>query len=259
VVAAVRDTVPAPSANPLARPAEFDSTEGDSIAEPLLFMAWHAPYGSPRARADLDLTCRDTSVVDTLYLSFETGRDLPGFYGMSAKLRFHPVEGDTLGAFWHFGREGDNPAGVKIQLDPDGTFPCSQPWIRPGLGAPAFDYTPWSSQLSFIYAVSAGEQAPVSARTRYCFARVLLDRRLCHLAGSRQPVCIEWVDAFYSGGGRDLPIERGPGRYVTVNSPDGSVCAPYRRLLKPGLWTPSRLARRSTVPAPAAPTDSTRH
>jgi len=234
----------------------FDSTLGDSFAEPRLYMAWRAPYGMPRARTDLDLTCGDTSRVDTLYLSFETGRDLPGFFGMSAKLRFHPAEGDSLGPFWFFGREGANPGALQIQLDPDGTFPCSQPWVRPGLGAPGFEFHPWAAQLSFVYAVAVGAEAPVSGRTRYCFARVLFARNRCHLPGSRQPVCIEWAEAFYSGGGRDLPIERGPARYVTVNSPDGSVCGPYRRLVRPAAWTPYRPGPGATAPVRAAPPDS---
>jgi hypothetical protein len=256
--AATRDTGRT-MAFPTSEAVAFDSTLGDSFAEPRIFMAWRAPYGTPGALSNLDLACDDTSRVDTLYLSFETGRDLPGFFGMSAKLRFYPAEGDTLGPFWFFGREGRNPGALMIQIDPDGTFPCSQPWVRPGLGGPTFEFRPWAAELSFVYAVAVGTEAPVSGRTRYCFARVLIARNRCHLAGSRQPVCIEWAEAFYSGGGRDLPIERGPARYVSLNSPDGSVCDPYRRLSRLAPWTPARPGTGSSGPVQAAPPDSTGH
>jgi hypothetical protein len=256
--AAVRDTGRTLAPQVPERPAYFDSTRGDSFAEPQLFMAWRAPYGTPGAQANLDMDCSDTSRVDTLYLSFETGRDLPEFVGMSAKLLFHPAEGDSLGPFWSFGREGANPGALMIQLDPDGTFPCSQPWVRPGLGAPGFEFNPWLGQLTFVYAVSLDDVAPISGRTRYCYARVLLHRRHCRLAGLRQPVCVEWAEAFYSGGGNDIPIQRGPARFVTVNSPDGSVCAAYRRVVRPSTWRPIRPARGGVSPARGGPpADST--
>lgn len=244
--------VPAPAK------AVFDTTEGDSFADPQLYLAWKAPHGMPGARANLNLTCGDSTEVDTLYLTFETGRDLPGFYGVSAKLRLHPADGDSLGLFWSFGRDGANPGALKIQLDPDGTFPCSQPWVRPGLGAPFFEFHPWVGELSFVYAVPLGQAAPISGRTRYCLARVLLDQRRCHLPGVRQPVCIEWAEAFYSGGGRDIPIKHGSARFVTLNSPDGSVCEPYFRVTKPIIWTPYRLGPEGKLPVRGVPSDSTR-
>jgi hypothetical protein len=126
------------------------------------------------------------------------------------------------------------------------------------VGVPTFEFHPWAGELSFVYAVSEGDAVPISGRARYCFARVLLDQKRCRLPGVRQPVCIEWAEAFYSGGGRDLPIERGPARYVTLNSPDGSVCGPYRRITRPGTWTPYRLGPGGTAPVRAAPPDSAR-
>jgi hypothetical protein len=239
--------------SPALRKAVFDSTRGDSFAAPQIYMAWKAPYGTPGARANLDLTCSDSSEVDTLYLSFETGRDLPGFVGLSATLRIHPADGDSLGPFWFFGSGGANPGVLKIQLDPDGTFPCSQPWVRSGVGVPIFKFHPWAGDLSFVYAVPLRSAVPISGRTRYCFARVLLEQRRCRLPGVRQPVCIEWVKAAYSGGGRDFPIRRGPARYVTLNSPDGSVCGPYRSVTGPGGWRPARRGPGAAVPVRAVP------
>jgi hypothetical protein len=228
---------PGRSLVPLGTSAAYDSTLGDSIAEPRLFMAWHAPYGMPGASSNLQLGCRDTVGEDTLYLSFETGRNLEGFYGVSGWLRFHPAEGDTLGPFWHFGPGGTNLGSVRAQLDPDGSFPCSQPWNRSGFGNLAFKNGGMVGEMRFVYAVPVGQTVPVSATQRFCMARIILAHRRCHLAGSDQPVCLEWFDAQYSGGGRDLPIKLGE-RLVTINSPDGRVSLPYRRTGKVPAWAP---------------------
>ena len=153
-------------------------------------------------------------------------------------LRFHPAFGETLGVHWFFGRGGANPGAISMQFDPDGTFPCSQPWVRSGTGVPGFEFHPWGAELTFLYAVTKADAIPVSGRTRYCYARVLFSHKRCHLPGASQPVCIEWVDARYSGGGHEFPIKRGPGRFVSLNSRDGGVCAPYRRPRMPGQWNP---------------------
>lgn len=234
--------------------AAFDSTRGDSFAESQLFLSWKAPYGEPGARTNLDLTCGDTSEVDTLYLTFETGRDLRGFFGGAGKLRVHPAVGDTLGPFWRTGAGGPNSGTVRFQFDPDSTFPCPQPWVRPGISIPSSEFRPWGSEYSFIHAVILGDQVPISGRTRYCFGRMLFEQRRCWLPGARQPVCIEWVSAVYSGGGLDIPIESGSARYVTLNSPDGSVSGPYRSAQKPRRWTFDRV---KPGPAPTAPPGST--
>ncbi len=223
--------------SPLGRTADYDSTLGDSIREPRVFMAWHAPYGTRRAMPNLQLSCRDTVGEDTLFLSFETGRNLEGFYGVAGRLRFHPAHGETLGPFWQFQPGGANVGGIKAQIGLDPSLPCAQPWIRPGVGNLAFKYTPGFADLRYVYAVAVGQTSPVSAETRYCLARVIVDRRHCRLAGARQPVCVEWIESLYSGGGRDLAITQGE-RFVTINSPDGSVCVPYRRAGKVPSWVP---------------------
>jgi hypothetical protein len=218
----------APSAerakSPAARSAPFDSTAGDSFAQPRIYLAWHAPYGSPGARANLDLACGDTSRADTLFLSFKSGRDLPRFFAMWGRLLFHPAAGESLGAFWNYGHEGANQGGIGIQLEPDGSFPGPQPWVHNGGGAVIYESHRDTSNLDMIYAVTT----PISGRTHYCYARVLFYHRRCQLPGFRQPVCIEWVEARYSGGGNDFIIAHSPGRWVSVNSADGSVCRPYQ-------------------------------
>jgi hypothetical protein len=231
----VRRAATRPGATALARAA----ASAGAPVEPRLYLAWGAPYGMPGARRNLDLTCTDTSKVDTLYLSFETGTDGEKFLAMFARLAFRPVPGDTLGDFWNFGRKGVNREGLKIQFDPDGTFPCSQPWNRAGMGAPALYHWPEGTRLDLIYAVSLPNAIPSSGRTRYCYARLLLDRKQCSLAGSRQPICIEWEQARYSIGAGDIFITGDLEALVTVNSPDSSVCAPLRSAARVRVWWPS--------------------
>jgi hypothetical protein len=225
--------------------APYDSTVGDSISEGQLFMAWHAPYGMPGARSDLSFACGDTGRVDTLYLTFETGRNLPQFLALFARLYVRPLAGDTLGTHWRYGKDDTNNGGLLIQMGPDSTFPCAQPWGRTGMGVPRYEFSAFQGQLLMIYAVALGSGVPVRAHQRYGYARLLFKHSLCALPGARQPLCIEWFEARYSGGGRQLGITGGPGRFVTINSPGGGVCAPYRSSLRPPRWQPA-----APIPAP---------
>ena len=79
-----------------------------------------------------------------------------------------------------------------MQVDADGTFPCAQPWLYPGIGGTLYEFAPQEAKLLTIYAVRPEDAAPLSGRTRYCFARLLFKHRRCGLDGARQPVCIEW-------------------------------------------------------------------
>jgi hypothetical protein len=229
-----------PGAAAVAQPdsAAFAAATAGAPVAPRLYLAWNAPYGTPGARRNLDLTCADTSKVDTLFLSFETGADSEHFYAMFARISFRAAPGDTLGDFWYFGRKGVNREGLKIQFDPDGTFPCSQPWNRTGSGSPALYHRPEGTLLDLLYAVSLPDAVPSSGRTRYCYARLLLDRKRCSLAGSRQPVCIEWEQARYSIGAGDIFITGDSEALVSVNSPDSSVCAPLRSAARVRAWWP---------------------
>jgi hypothetical protein len=235
-----------PAASP--ESAAYDSTRGDSVGEAALYLSWGAPHGMPGARQDIAISCRDSSRVDTLYLSLETGRDLPRFFSLFGRIVLRPALGDSLGAFWDFGERGANRGSLLVQMDADGTFPCAQPWLHPGIGVNLYEFAPGRAELMTIYAVKPEDAAPFSGRTRYCFARLLLKHRRCGLPGAQQPVCIEWTEAEYSGGGPDIPVQRGPGRFASVNSADGSVCTPWRRMARLGAWRPPALA-----PAPSAP------
>lgn len=224
---------------------------GDSLGEPRLYLSWNAPYGMPRAADRVVVDCLDTTRVDTLYLSFETGRDASRFYGMYARLYFHPAQGDTLGTYWHWERGWWNQGNLRVEFDPDGTFPCAQPWTRGGFGAPSYEFKPEFGTLDLVYAVKEQDAAPISGTTRYCFGRVMLRQRKCALPGSMRPVCLEWSSARYSFGAGDVAVTRGGERFVSVNSDDGGVCAPYRAAVRPQRWLPR------SQPAPGSPTPVT--
>ena len=235
--------------------AAFDSVAWDSVGEPQLYLSWRAPHGMPRASDTMTFVPGDTTRVDTLFMSFETGQDGPDFLGMMARLYFHPAYGDTLGPCWRYSRGDRNWRGVAIEFDPDGTFPCPQPWVRNGYGLPSYEFDRRGSKLELYYVLTRMEDAaPVSGRTRYCFARVMFRQRRADLPGVHLPVCIEWADAKFSLNGRDHVARLGPQRFVSVNSPDGSVSTPYRRgsRLKPWIPPPNRSPGTpgQVVPAP---------
>jgi len=239
--AAPRSAVPDTSAarRAVADSADFESAESDSFAPPQLFLAWHAPYGLPGATDTISFGAGDSNRVDTLYLSFETGRTGREFLGVFARLYFHPTFGDTLGTYWQYGYGSPNYRDVAIEFDPDGSFPCPQPWIHNGMGFPDFDFHAGGAKLDLYYVITRLQDAiPVDGHVRYCFARVMFRQTHWDLPGARQPVCIEWSVARMSIGRRDAVGRRGEGRCVSVNSPDGSVCGPYRRTLVPANWVP---------------------
>lgn len=220
--------------------AAFEWTQSDSFAPPQLFMAWHAPYGMPGATDTISFGAGDSNRVDTLYMSFETGRDTRKFMGMFGRLEFHPAFGDTLGAYWRFGAGSPNNRNVVIEFDPDGTFPCPQPWIRNGAGYPDFKFGPDRGRLDLYYVnLHLPSVIPVDGRVRYCFARVMFLQKRWDLPGAHQPVCLEWTISRFSGGINDAVARSGPQRCISMNSPDGSVCAPYRGNQRPVPWTPA--------------------
>jgi hypothetical protein len=241
--AAAADTPAVPRTPPDTLGPEW--SESDSIAPPQLFLAWHQPYGMPGATDTISFGVGDSTRVDTLYMSFEPGWDIRKFIGMWARLYFHPAPGDTLGTYWQYDYGYPNYRNVEIQFDPDGSFPCPQPWIRNGVGYPDFDFDSHGARLDLFYVnLNLASIVPVEAGVRYCYARVMFRQRRWDLPGSRQPICLEWTIARFSAGARgDAVAQRGPARFVSINSPDRSVCASFRGAQAPASWVPPRPTR----------------
>ena len=212
----------------LAGPAQAVADEGR------LFLSWHAPYGMAGARESLVASCEDTSRVDTLYLCYETGRDAPRLYGITAEIVFWPQVPDTLGPFWDFRPGGANDHGVRVEFAVGGSMPMPAAWSTRGFGGDSYGWRPASGRLRLIYAQPSVQAAPVQAGRRYCFARLLISHRNPGLAGCRKPVCVEWAMAKLAFGPRDEPaVTRGATGHVTWNSPGGAACASYRQATSP--------------------------
>ncbi len=221
--------------------ARFESSDVDSFAPPQLFIAWHAPYGTPGATDTISFGAGDSNRVDTLFMSFEIGRNTPQFLGMTARLYFHPANGDTLGTYWRYDSGSPNYRNLEIEFDPDGSFPCPQPWNRSGAGLVDFEFDAGGASLDLTYVITAMQNViPADGRVRYCFARVMFRQRRWDLPGARQPVCLEWAVSRFSSGLDEATARSGPGRCISMNSPDGSVCVPYRRNPGPLPWAPPR-------------------
>src|SRR5215831_18883 len=161
-------------------------------AEPQLYLSWKVPYGEPGALEAISPPC-DSSGVDTLYLSFDPGRDAPTFAGISASLYFHAPDGDSLGAYWRFddiNNRKESP--LRVVFDPDSIPGFETPWKSQGMGGPHYDYVPGSGRIRMIYAVPNTGLGGISAGHRYGFARLLVRHPLKSQGGCGQPICVEW-------------------------------------------------------------------
>lgn len=178
----------------LSAPGTAPSPTARAEGEPRLYLTAHAPWGQPGAKSSLRLEGADSTRTDTLYLSFDPGKIAPEFIGLSASLYFWTQQGDTLGSFWHFERDGANSMSCRIEFEVH-PHQAMSPFKTAGMGLPRYDRTPRYGKLSFMYAVPAGTGVQLEAGKVYSAARVLISHRRAHLAGYRQPICIEWGDA----------------------------------------------------------------
>ena len=184
---------------------------------PLLYLTWHAPHGDPRARTALSVDCRDTTGVDTLYLTFETRRRGFRFTGMSGTLVFEPQAGDTLGPYWFRARGEANEAMTFVDFDLllNSEY-VDSPWERLVTGSVGFTHVGGRGRLDVSAHVTPKQAKNLFPRTRYAFARVKLLRARGRLAGCQQPMSIAWVGACaYSSLGESMWVPPGPNRRVT--------------------------------------------
>ncbi len=203
-----------------------------------LYLTWDAPYGHPRARANRTARCTaDTTRGDTLYLSCLPGRASRGLNAFTADLRVHAAVGDSVGDWWRMERGGPNAGSVVVEFGPDASFPGRQPWRVAGRGAALLQHRVGETQLKLIHAVALDDAAPVVADSVYTLARVIFRHRRV-LPGCEQPACIEWATGSLAYGLKDEPEILLGERVVAWNSPDGSVCAPYRARGVTRAWKP---------------------
>ena len=209
----------------------------------LLYLTWHAPYGTPGATTDLAAAWGDTTSEDTLYLTCDVGTDSESFNGFMATLLLHAQIGDTLAPHWRFGHGMHDLKNVRPLWSTDSIPGARVPWMGLGgkksVGAIHYDYSSGTGTLKMTFAVGAGFSKPLKFGDRYCLARLLFRRPSADEADARRPICIEWATSTLSFWfGFDPVVTRG-ARFVTWNSPDGQVCEPFRAPLRVRAWKPA--------------------
>jgi hypothetical protein len=234
-------TAPDTVAHPLRAPGALNRlmTEADSAVKAQggpradnaqLFLSWSAPWGSKRARQARQPACSDSTVEDTLYLSFLPGRAAKKFTGFTGQLLFRATGSDTLGAWWHMeGKGGENAGALRVEWA--AAFPDAggkQPFPVTGQGFVLLDRTPAVARLRMVFAVPYDGAGPVVADSVYTLGRVILKHRPSRgLAGCARPVCVEWGRATLAFGPKDEPeVSRGE-RFVAFAGPY-AICEPFK-------------------------------
>jgi len=204
-----------------------------------VYLTWRAPYGTPRAVDVLAAPCvEDSTVRDTLYIAFQTGRDAPRLYGFEGTLVFRAALGDTLGSNWFFGGGEVNRRNVRVEWLSDstvwGTLAC--PWKSVGTGLTNYERSQAAGRLRLMYAVPDG--SPVRGGVTYGYARVIVPRALRGQAGCDRPLCVEWADtnvAYELEAGGEVRGAGGP-RFASLNAP--SACRDFQGARAVPAWKP---------------------
>ncbi len=228
--------------------ADSTSVAQTAASPPLLYAAWNAPWGTPRASAHRTAPCGAEAASDTLYLTFDPGRDSPTFFGLMGEIYFRATSTDTLGPLWSFDDRPETESNLQIEFPsshgPDWGAPS--PWKGQGFGAKKYDRTRSSGRLQMVYAVPDQVAGPVQGGRKYVFARLIVPRGVKGMGACEQPVCIEWATAgltFEVDSGEIDAARQGGSRFTTWNSKDGRSCADYTGILSPSGWKPKRSSK----------------
>jgi hypothetical protein len=230
--AAVEAASRVPAKPDAARKAE--PGRGEPLA-PKLYLTWNAPFGASRATTRIAAPCGDSTVTDTLYLTFDPGKNAPGFFGATAVLHFDPPAGSELPDRWKHGSASNSPVRVVFTSDPDRGFVT--PWSPQGAGAPYYDVVAGRGRLRLVYAIAENSGPGVEAGRLYGIARVLVARSPAGADDCATPLCIEWSEGSLAFGLHDeQPVDQGELR-VSLNAPDGA-CLPRHGAFGAVPWKP---------------------
>ena len=205
--------------------------------KPSIYLTWQAPFGQPRAADTLSADC-DSTHADTLWLSFDPGHASPTFLAVSADIVFHPAVGDTLGPFWG----GDDEAAkrwIKVESEPNPGLGYPMPYRTNGSGGWLFKRDGRNALIRWIYATPYGNAVGIT-RQIFVAARIIMRHTPALAQRCQQPICIEWAESeitYDIGPARNF-VHSGPNRFVSLNSPGGAVCEPYRRAARLHGWKP---------------------
>ena len=196
--------------------------------DPQIYLSWHAPWGQPGATDTLSAPC-DSSRSDTLWLSFDPGKQSPTFLGTNGTLIFHPRLGATLSSWWQRDLNKPVPPQINVAFPPRPDIKYPQPFKSQGGGGTMWDTLKSQTRLRYIYVIPYPVAAPLG-RGIYAVARVIIQRPPPSAQGCGDPLCIEWTEAeiTFDVGAERAFVRSGPHRFVTLNSPDGAVAIPYR-------------------------------
>ena len=206
-------------------------------AESRLFATWKAPYGMPGAQENLDIPCEGAG-EDTLYLSFDPGRDTPGMLGLSGTIYFHAAEGDSMRSYWRIDDMNVKGSPIRVSFENDEQRGFNSPFQSPGAGQGRYDYVAGSGRLRIIYAVATNAASPVKAGQVYGWARVILKRPAKAQGGCGQKLCVEWHAATLALGPEDVSDTNGGPRWASINSPEGTICGAFRSTYTSKTWKP---------------------
>ena len=214
-----------------------------------LYLSWNAPWSSKRAQQARKPACSDSTVEDTLYLSFLPGREGKTFTGFTAQIFIHATAGDTLGPWWHMeGKGGENAGAMRAEWAAAPGFGWKQPFPVAGQGFVLLDRTPQVARLRMVFAVPYEGAGPVVADSIYTLCRLVFKHRPARaLAGCEKPVCVEWGKATLAFGPKDEPeVSRGE-RFVAFSGPY-ALCEPFKGPRVPAWKPPPKPAAAPTKP-----------
>lgn len=165
---------------------------------PTLHTTWGGPFGDPRAHLQQIERCADSTSVDTLYLSFETGNRAIRLVGLSGVLLFEPDPRDTLGTFWKFERTGPNAGGLTVDLDRLVGDTYESPWSTLVEGHVGYSHLGGRGRLDVSANVSRDLPKTLPPHQVFAFARIGIHHARQGLTGCRAPMTVRWASAILS-------------------------------------------------------------
>ena len=209
-----------------------------------LLLSWDAPWGAPRARRERTPACGDSTVEDTLFLSFVPGRECEHFHGWTGQVHFRATGADTLGRWWHKeSKGGANPGSLRVEWAMTDGFGWLQPFPVAGQGFVILNRTRYTATLRLVFAVAADEAGPLVPDSIYTLCRIILKHVPERgLAGCGQPVCVEWGEATLAFGPKDEPRVRQGQRFVAYGG-GAALCEPFK-VPRVEPWKPKAAVKR---------------
>ena len=222
------------------------ATPASSSIEPRLYMAWHAPYGSPRATSNVTMTCGDGG-ADTLYLTFETGVDTTQFVGLECSVFVRPQGGDTLSDHWR-----NLDSGIETQFLADSIPGYPRPWRGSlSMNFSFFDVVNGMCRLQLSHMRPPQRAVAVRDSVPYLYARVLFPHPPAGGPRCGQPLCFQWAMGQFimdsTASSSVYGTMRDPS-FVSWNSPGGAVCGAFKPVQagkKPEPWKPAKAGKKT--------------